>query len=112
GATGDAGRGSPPRSCGRQSELARSVIGRAGTGPADRRRALADRMANLSYDDILARKVCVGSAAGVIDRLTQLGEELGIDGIVAELNPGRLIPPDLGARSLRLLTHEVMPAFK
>ncbi len=96
---------------GRQSELARSVIGRAGTGPADRRRALAERMANLSYDDILARKVCVGSAAGVIDRLTQLREELGIDGIVAELNPGGLIPPELETRSLRLLTHEVMPAF-
>ena len=96
---------------GRQSELARSVIGRAGTGPADRRRTLADRMANLSYDDILARKVCVGSAAGVIDRLTQLREELGIDGIVAELNPGGLIPPELETRSLRLLTHEVMPAF-
>ncbi len=73
---------------GRQSELARSVI-----------------------DDILARKVCVGSAAGVIDRLTQLREELGIDGIVAELNPGGLIPPELETRSLRLLTHEVMPAF-
>src|SRR5213594_837361 len=96
---------------GRQSELARSAIGRAGTGPADRRRALAERMANLSYDDILARKVCVGSAAGVIDRLTQLREELGIDGIVAELNPGGLIPPELETRSLRLLTHEVMPAF-
>ena len=96
---------------GRQSELARSVIGRAGTGPADRRRALAERMANLSYDDILARKVCVGSAGGVIDRLTQLREELGIDGIVAELNPGGLIPPELETRSLRLLTHEVMPAF-
>src|SRR5213593_4886062 len=63
---------------GRQSELARSVIGRAGTGPADRRRALAERMASLSYDDILARKVCVGSPAGVIDRLNQLREELEI----------------------------------
>jgi hypothetical protein len=97
---------------GRQTELARAVIGRAGAGPADRRRALAERMANLSYDDVLAKKVAFGTAAGVIDRLTQLREELGLDGIVAELNPGGRIPPELETRSLRLLTHEVMPALK
>ena len=95
----------------RQSELARSAVGRAGAGPAERRQFQADRMANLSYDDILARKVAFGTAAGVIDRLTQLRDELGLDGIVAELNPGGRIPPELETRSLRLLTHEVMPAF-
>jgi hypothetical protein len=72
----------------------------------------AERMASLSYDDILARKVAFGTAAGVIDRLTQLREELGLDGIVAELNPGGLIPPELETRSLHILTHEVMPAFR
>jgi len=97
---------------GRQTELARAVIGRAGAGPADRRRALAERMANLSYEDVLAKKVAFGTAAGVIDRLTRLREELGLDGIVAELNPGGRIPLELETRSLRLLTHEVMPAFK
>ena len=96
----------------RQSELARSAVGRAGAGPAERRRFQAERMANLSYDDILARKVAFGTAAGVIDRLTQLRDELGLDGIVAELNPGGRIPPELETRSLQLLTHEVMPAFR
>ena len=51
-------------------------------------------------------------SAGVIDRLTWLRKELGIDGIVAELNPGGLIALELERRSLQLLTHEVMPAFK
>jgi len=97
---------------GRQAELARAVIGRAGAGPADRRQALAERMANLSYDDVLEKKVAFGTAAGVIDRLTRLREELGLDGIVAELNPGGRIPKELETRSLKLLTHEVMPAFK
>jgi hypothetical protein len=69
-------------------------------------------MANLSYDDILAKKVVFGTAAGVIDRLAELREELGLDGIVAELNPGGRIPPELETRSLQILTHEVMPAFK
>ncbi|TMQ23331.1 MAG: LLM class flavin-dependent oxidoreductase [Candidatus Rokuibacteriota bacterium] len=96
----------------RQTELARSAVGRAGAGPADRRRMQAERMASLSYEDILARKVAFGTAAGVIDRLTRLREELGLDGIVAELNPGGLIPPELETRSLQILTHAVLPAFR
>ena len=97
---------------GRQAELARSAVGRAGTGPAERRQAQADRMANLSYEQILQTKVAFGTAACLIDRLTQLREELGLNGIVAELNPGGLIPPEHEKRSLRILTHQVMPAFK
>jgi alkanesulfonate monooxygenase SsuD/methylene tetrahydromethanopterin reductase-like flavin-dependent oxidoreductase (luciferase family) len=96
----------------RQTELARAAVGRAGAGPVDRRRALAERMANLTYEDILAKKVIFGTAPRVIDRLTELRDELGLDGIVAELNPGGLIPKELETRSLRLLTHEVMPAFR
>ena len=96
----------------RQSELARSAVGRAGAGPADRRRFQAERMASLTYEDILAKKVVFGSPAGVIERLTRLREQLGLDGIVAEPNPGGRIPTELETRSLHLLTHEVMPAFK
>jgi alkanesulfonate monooxygenase SsuD/methylene tetrahydromethanopterin reductase-like flavin-dependent oxidoreductase (luciferase family) len=96
----------------RQTELARAAVGRAGAGPADRRRLQAERMASLSYEDIRAKKVAFGTVAGVIDRLTELRDELGLDGIVAELNPGGLIPPELETRSLELLTRKVMPAFK
>jgi alkanesulfonate monooxygenase SsuD/methylene tetrahydromethanopterin reductase-like flavin-dependent oxidoreductase (luciferase family) len=96
----------------RQTELARAAVGRAGAGPADRRRMQAERMANLSYDDILARKVVFGTAAGVIERLTRLRDELGLDGIVAELNPGGRIPPELETRSLQILTRDVLPALR
>ena len=96
----------------RQTELARAAVGRAGAGPAERRRFQAERMASLSYDDVLTKKVAFGTAAGVIDRLTYLRDELGLDGIVAELNPGGRISPELETRSLHLLTHEVMPAFR
>ena len=96
----------------RQTELARAAVGRAGAGPADRRRFQAERMASLSYEDILARKVAFGTARGVIDRLAQLRDELGLDGIVAELNPGGRIPPELETRSLEILAREVVPAFK
>jgi alkanesulfonate monooxygenase SsuD/methylene tetrahydromethanopterin reductase-like flavin-dependent oxidoreductase (luciferase family) len=96
----------------RQTELARAAVGRAGAGPADRRRFQAERMASLTYEDILARKAVCGTAQGVIDRLAALREELGMDGVVVEPNPGGRIPPELETRSLRLLAREVMPAFR
>ena len=97
---------------GRQAELARTSVGRGGGGPAERRRAQADRMANLTYEQILATKVAFGTASRLIDRLTQLRDELDLDGIVAELNPGGLIPLELERQSLRILAHEVMPALR
>jgi hypothetical protein len=78
----------------------------------DRRQLQAERMASLSHDEMLAGKVAFGTAAGVIDRVTTLRAELGIDGIVAELNPGGRIPPELEARSFELLAREVLPAFR
>jgi hypothetical protein len=60
---------------------------------------------------MLARKVVFGTAPAVIDRLTRLKEQLGLDGVVAELNPGGRIPKELETRSLRILTEEVLPAL-
>ena len=96
----------------RHAELTLAGMGRAGTGPAERRQAQADRLAKLSYEQILRTKVAFGTAAGLIDRLTELREELGLNGIVAELNPGGLIPMDQVMRSLHMLARDVMPAFK
>jgi alkanesulfonate monooxygenase SsuD/methylene tetrahydromethanopterin reductase-like flavin-dependent oxidoreductase (luciferase family) len=96
----------------RQTALVRAAVGRAGTGASDARRAEAERMAALSYDDILARKVVAGTPPRVIERLRGLRDDLGIDGVIVELNPAGLIPLELERRSLRLFTEEVLPALK
>ena len=49
-------------------------------------------MRTITYEQVLRDKVVVGSAERVTDRLLQLREELGIDGILAELNFGSHIP--------------------
>jgi alkanesulfonate monooxygenase SsuD/methylene tetrahydromethanopterin reductase-like flavin-dependent oxidoreductase (luciferase family) len=54
----------------------------------------------------------VGTPPQVVDRLKQVQEELGLDGILAELNPGSLIPHAQVMRALELLCKEVMPRFK
>lgn len=96
----------------RQAELTRAPMGRTGTGPVERRQARAERLANLSYEEIRETKVAFGTATGLIDRVTQLQETLGVNGLVAELNPGGLLQTEQVKRTLRILTHEVMPAFK
>jgi alkanesulfonate monooxygenase SsuD/methylene tetrahydromethanopterin reductase-like flavin-dependent oxidoreductase (luciferase family) len=88
------------------------VLGGTGENLIEARRARAARLASLTYEDILETKVIVGSPERVIDRLTQFKEMLGLTGFTAELNPGGLLPKEAVHRSLKLLTQEVMPAFK
>ena len=61
---------------------------------------------------MLRTRVAFGTAAQLIARLTEIRDELGLDGIVVEPNPAGLIPRDLAARSLGVVAREVMPAFK
>jgi alkanesulfonate monooxygenase SsuD/methylene tetrahydromethanopterin reductase-like flavin-dependent oxidoreductase (luciferase family) len=96
----------------RHAELTRSGLGRADTGPGERRRARVEQLDQLSYEDILQTRVAFGTAAGLIDRLARVREELGLTGLVAELNPGGLLPMEAQQRTLRILTHEVIPALR
>ena len=99
-------RSTPRRRSGRRGRAARehrgllrpavragALLGRTrGRRPRRATKLQAERMANLSYEDVLARKVAFGTppADQAPDRLR---EELGIDGIVVEPNPGGRIPP-------------------
>jgi len=96
----------------RQADLTRAPIGRAGTGPVERRVTQAKTLSALSYPDILETKVAFGTGPSLVDRFHQLREELGLNGVAAELNPGGLLPMEQEKRSLQIMTREVMPAFK
>ena len=96
----------------RMGNLYREQAGSAGLEVTELGDGRADRLAALSYDEMLETKIAFGTAEGLVDRFTQLKEELGLDGIVAELNPGGLIPEERVLRSLRIVTEKVMPAFK
>src|SRR3981189_258417 len=66
----------------------------------------------IDYEEVLRERMIVGTPERVIDRLQEVREELGLDGILAELNPGSLFPHGRGTRALGLLCKEVMPRFK
>lgn len=86
---------------------------RASAGnPAVARQARAEQLDSLTFEKMLETKVAFGSAAILTERISYLQAELGLNGFIAELNPGRLIPPGKVMRSLEILAKEVAPAFR
>jgi alkanesulfonate monooxygenase SsuD/methylene tetrahydromethanopterin reductase-like flavin-dependent oxidoreductase (luciferase family) len=81
---------------------ARAIEDRAGRG---------QRLQTITYDEALRDKVIVGTPEMVADRLHALKEELGLDGILAELNCGGQIPHARMLRSLQLMCEKVKPRF-
>ena len=83
-----------------------------GARPIEQRAERAQHLQTVTYEEALRDKVIVGTPASVADRLQGLRDELGLDGILAELNSGSLIPHERVMNALRLLCEEVMPRFK
>jgi len=81
----------------------------AGTRAIENRAARAEHLGSVSYEEALREKVIVGTPEQVVKRLHELQAELGLDGILAEMNCGAQIPHQQVLRSLELLCKEVMP---
>jgi alkanesulfonate monooxygenase SsuD/methylene tetrahydromethanopterin reductase-like flavin-dependent oxidoreductase (luciferase family) len=69
------------------------------------------RIANTLYDEILKQRVLYGTPAAVVERLQEYQAELGITGVVLEMNYGGQIPYDRVINSIRLLTEKVAPKW-
>jgi alkanesulfonate monooxygenase SsuD/methylene tetrahydromethanopterin reductase-like flavin-dependent oxidoreductase (luciferase family) len=87
----------------------RTLSTRLENSPNRRRAAEAQAVKTISYEEVRRDKVIIGGPEYVADRLQQLHDELGLNGILAELNFGALIPPEPMTRSLQLLCEKVMP---
>jgi alkanesulfonate monooxygenase SsuD/methylene tetrahydromethanopterin reductase-like flavin-dependent oxidoreductase (luciferase family) len=84
---------------------------RAGVRAIEQRAERGQRLQSITYDEALRDKVIAGTPEMVTDRLRGLREELGLDGVLAELNCGSLIPHAQVMKSLKLLCEKVMPQF-
>ena len=84
-------------------EGARAIENRAERG---------QRLQSIDYQEVLKSKIIVGTPAMVTDRLGQLRDELGLSGILAELNCGMRVPASQVLNSLQMMCAEVMPRFK
>jgi len=96
------------RSIGGQLEASANVLG---TRAIEQRAERGQRLKTISYEDALRDKMIVGTPDQVTEKLQRLRQEIGLDGILAELNPGSLVPHPLVMNALRLLCQEVVPRF-
>jgi alkanesulfonate monooxygenase SsuD/methylene tetrahydromethanopterin reductase-like flavin-dependent oxidoreductase (luciferase family) len=83
----------------------------AGVRAIEQRAERGQRLQTIGYDDALRDKVIVGTPEQVAERIDQLRMDLGLNGILAELNCGGLIPHRKVMKSLELLCNKVMPQF-
>ncbi|MBV9561237.1 MAG: LLM class flavin-dependent oxidoreductase [Bradyrhizobium sp.] len=97
------------RSIGERLEASATL---SGARAIEQRAERGQRLQTVAYDDALRDKMIVGTPDQVVEKLRRLDEEIGLDGILAELNPGSLIPHALVMNALRLLCQEVMPRFR
>ena len=94
-----------------QAQRLRDSLSRAGTRAIEGRAERLKRIENLTYEEALKGQVLVGTPDEVTRTPAVLQDELGIDGILAELNCGGLIPHRQVMTALQLLCQEVMPRF-
>ena len=71
-----------------QAELGRDSARRAGGEIAVQRLRQVERLEALTYDEALATQILVDDPDGFTARLREVDEEIGLDGILAELNCG------------------------
>jgi len=90
------------------AQLEQSAAG-PGARAEEARAERGQRLQSVAWDEVLREKVIVGTPAAVAKRTLEVCDELGLDGILAELNCGGQIPHRVVLRSLRLLCDEVLP---
>ena len=90
----------------------RTLSSRLENSPNRRRAAEAKQVRTITYEEVMRDKVIIGGPESVAGRLQQLHNELGLNGILAELNFGALIPQAAMTRSLQLLCEQVIPRLR
>jgi hypothetical protein len=96
----------------RLAENMAQSVGALGTTAAEERAERARRLSQVTYEEILRDRVAYGTPDMVVDRLTQLRDELGLSGVIAESNVGGRIPLDQVLTSIRLYAEEVAPRLR
>ncbi len=94
-----------------QAELGRDSARRAGGEVAVQRLRRVERLEALTYEEALATQVIIDEPFGFAARLREVEEEIGLDGILAELNCGGKIPQPRVLNALKLMCQEVKPQF-
>ncbi len=89
-----------------------SSAGGSGTTASEERSKRAQSLSGVSYDELLQDRVAYGVPEAVAERIGAMREEMGLSGVVAEMNVGGLIPQEKIMESLHLFAERVVPQFR
>jgi alkanesulfonate monooxygenase SsuD/methylene tetrahydromethanopterin reductase-like flavin-dependent oxidoreductase (luciferase family) len=70
-----------------------------------------EQLREIDYDAALSTNALVGTPETVAERLRALQAEIGLSGILAELNCGGLVPHEQVLKAMELLCQAVKPHF-
>ena len=85
---------------------------RPGARASERRAERGQALGAVTYEEALREKVIIGTPDSVAARLKELTHTIGLNGVLAELNCGGMLPDEKVMRSLRLMCEEVAPRFR
>jgi alkanesulfonate monooxygenase SsuD/methylene tetrahydromethanopterin reductase-like flavin-dependent oxidoreductase (luciferase family) len=94
-----------------QGALLADSARRLGVDADDRRVRTAERLNTITFDEAVAGSLFIGTPDVVAERLAGLQQDLGLDGVLIELNCGGKVAHAHEMEALRLLCQEVMPRF-
>lgn len=83
-----------------------------GTTASEERQQRAERLREVTYEELLEDRLAYGSPDTVVRKLKYLADEFQLDGIIMEPNVGGGVPVDRMLNSIRLYAEEVAPKFR
>ena len=95
-----------------QGELLADSARRLGLEPGNPRWATSEGLMSMTFDQALEGSTLIGSPDEVADKITALRDDLGLDGVLLELNCGGKVVHSDEMEALRLLCQEVQPRFR
>lgn len=86
--------------------------GEQGTAGNEERAERAERLATITYDDLLRERLAYGTPEMVATRLREWRDTLGLSGVLMEPNVGGQMVPERVTNSVKLFAKEVAPALR
>ena len=93
-----------------QSFLSSATV--AGATPDEERVERGNRLSSISYEDLLRDRLAYGNPGTVTKLMRDIIDELGLDGIVAEVNVGGGISKEKVLESVNRFATEVAPSLR
>ena len=100
------------RSFRRLAENYAQSAGAGGASESAARQARYDKLANVTYDELLQDRLAYGSPDTVAKKLKSLIETLGLSGVIMEPNVGGTLSESQLLNSIRLYAAEVAPKLR